>query len=83
MVNQLKDPDAVPPDVRFRRASSCRWEYGRFVSKDDHGDVNLVADKNGASRTVFAAKAEFKTKGPRGGDDWVPAEQAERPMVPS
>lgn len=80
MVNRLKDPDATPPDIRFRRAPNCRWEYGRFVSKCDNGDVNIVADKTGASRTMVPSRIEFKMKGQRGGEVWVAAEEAERPM---
>lgn len=54
---------------------------GWFRARNEDGSVELTAAYNGAVRTVLPERVEFRTIGPRGGVVWVPAEQAERPMV--
>lgn len=82
MVNRLKDPDAPVPNLRFKRLPNGRPEPGRFLGRNADGSVELVVQKDGSRRSVLAERVEFKEFGPRGGELWVSAEEAERPMPP-
>lgn len=74
--------DANPIDCRFRRSPGARWSAAWFKSRTDNGDVNLVTEREGASRTMLPSKVEFRTIGPKKGVVWVSAEEVERPMSP-
>lgn len=71
-----------PCDLRYQRVPGGRWYYGWFRGRTDSGDVDLITEREGASRTMLPGKIEFKIRGPKKGVAWVSAEGVERPMSP-
>lgn len=81
-MKKLRDEDQAPIDCRWQKAPGCRYELGRFKGRDAQGNVELTAERNGASRTLLASKVEFRSTGPKGGEVWTSAEEVERPIQP-
>lgn len=70
-------------DVRYPKiAGTQAWFYGTFRARLDDGSIEFIEARNGAIRTMLPSRGvEFRIFGPRGGEKWVSAEQAERPMA--
>lgn len=78
-VKKAEREDREPTDTRFAKQGGG-WEHGWFQRRLDDGTIEIISQLTGGFRTLFPKKVEFRSYGPRGGDLWTSAVEAERPM---
>lgn len=70
----------TPTDTRFRKVGGG-WGHGWFRRRLADGAIEVVAETNGAVRTLFPQHVEFRAYGPRGAARWVSAMDQDAPEV--